>query len=254
MANLKAVVNELADLEPALVADDAPGALSGNSNPAIRTKVRLHGGKGYIFAYNATNQNASTTFTWNTVPGAVAVNGEGRGLAVSGRSFSDSFGPYGAHIYVVGAGGSGGSSDGGGNGNGGATTLNVSVTNPAANATVSGTQTVTIGASGGSGNYTYSATVDGTSVYSGTNNSFSWNTTAVGNGSHVLRVTATDGSIASGSAQITVNVSNAATPPPPPTGTLKVFVTSPTANSTVTGSVPVNVWVEGQSGGTNATR
>ena len=109
MNNLKAVVNELAALEPVLLADDSPAALKTNSNPsAIRTKVKLHGGKGYVFAYNRTNQRVSATFTWNTTPGTVAVNGENRTLAAAGNRFTDSFGPYQAHVYVIGAGGSGG--------------------------------------------------------------------------------------------------------------------------------------------------
>jgi hypothetical protein len=110
MNNLKTVVNEIAALEPALLADAAPGALSGNTNTAaIRTLVKLYNGRGYVFAYNTTNAAASATFTWNTSPGTVNVNGEGRTLTTSGRAFTDSFGPYQAHVYVLGTGGSDGS-------------------------------------------------------------------------------------------------------------------------------------------------
>ncbi len=101
MNNLKTVVGEVADLEAVLLADDAPAALSGTSNGNIRTKVKLFGGKGYVFAYNATNATASATFTWNTEPGRVTVNSENRTVATSGRTLSDSFGPYQAHVYVV---------------------------------------------------------------------------------------------------------------------------------------------------------
>src|SRR4029079_1798722 len=112
----KTVINEIAALEPALLADDAPGALSANSNAsAIRTKVKLLNGRGYAFAYNTTNAQAGATFTWNTNPGTVTVNGENRTLGSSGRSFNDTFGPYQAHVYVIGSGGNG--NDQGGNGN-----------------------------------------------------------------------------------------------------------------------------------------
>jgi hypothetical protein len=106
MNNLETVINEIADLEPALLADDAPGALTSNSNAiAIRTKVKLLNGRGYVFAYNTTSTRASVTFGWNTAPGTVTVNAEHRTLRPSGRSFTDSFGPYQSHVYVLGTGG-----------------------------------------------------------------------------------------------------------------------------------------------------
>ena len=100
--NLKSVVNEIAALEPALLADDAPGALRGNSNPtAIRTKVKLVNGRGYVFAYNTTNIRTAATFTWATAPGLVTVDAESRTLVATGTAFTDSFGPYEAHVYVL---------------------------------------------------------------------------------------------------------------------------------------------------------
>ena len=100
--NLKSVVNEIAELEPALLADDAPGALRGNSNPAaIRTKVKLVNGRGYVFAYNTTNTRTGATFTWATAPGIVTVDAENRTLVATGAAFTDSFGPYEAHVYVL---------------------------------------------------------------------------------------------------------------------------------------------------------
>src|SRR5205823_5009544 len=75
MNNLKSVVNEIAALEPALIADDASGLLTGNSNTAaIRTKVKVVGTTGYVFAYNYTRTTQSTTFTLSSVPAGVAVN------------------------------------------------------------------------------------------------------------------------------------------------------------------------------------
>src|SRR5581483_4557047 len=95
MNNLTSVINELAALEPVLLADDVPGALTGNSNPsAIKTKVKVVDGKGYVFAYNYTNGSVNATFTWQNTPGSVTVNAENRSLSPSGSSFSDTFGPY----------------------------------------------------------------------------------------------------------------------------------------------------------------
>jgi hypothetical protein len=102
MDNLKAVVNELADLEPVLLADDAVGVLVGNSNTAaIKTKVKVVNNRRYLFAYNYTNQSVTPTFTWNTAVGSVTVNAENRSIAASGNSFSDAFTAYQAHAYLI---------------------------------------------------------------------------------------------------------------------------------------------------------
>jgi hypothetical protein len=246
MNNLKAVVGELADLESVLIADDASAALTGNSNGNVKTKVKVVNGKGYVFAYNATNANASATFTWNTAPGTVTVNAESRTLAASGSSFTDSFGPYRAHVYAIANGGSGGS----GSGSGGTTPLSVSFSNPGNGATVSGSTTVTVTGAGGTG-YSYEVKADGTSIYTGTNATFSWNTTTVANGAHTLQATATDSLNRTASASITVTVSNTTTALPA-AGGLDVFITSPLSGITVGGSVTVNVWVEKQTGTANA--
>lgn len=246
MTNLKAVINEIADLEPALLADDAAAALTGNSNTgAVRTKVKLHGGRGYVFAYNTTNAAASATFTWNTTPGTVTVNAESRTLAPAGRSFTDSFGPYQAHVYVLGTGGTGGSGGGtGGGGTPGAPT--VGFVNPAAGSTVSGSVTVTLAASGGTGSgYTYRLAVDGANVYTGANTTFSWNTTNVANGSRTLTATVTDSGNQSGTATRTVTVSNGTASPPPGTGGLTVALTAPGNGATVRGTNWAVVWVSG---------
>jgi hypothetical protein len=257
MNNLKAVVNEIAALEPVLLADDAPGALRTNSNPgAIRTKVKLHNGRGYLLAYNATNAQASATFTWNTAPGSVTVNAENRTLAASGSGFTDTFGPYQAHVYVIGNAGSGGSGSGGGSDGGtnpppapGAPTA--TFTNPAAGATVSGSTTVTVAGNGGSGSgYTYRVAVNGTNIYTGTNGTFSWNTANVANGSQTLTATVTDSAGGTGSATRTVTVANA-TAQPPATGGLSVHLTAPRAGTTLSGTNWAVVWVNGASGPAN---
>jgi len=256
MNDLKAVVNEIAGLEPALIADDVPTALTGNSNPgAIKTKVKIVNGTGYLFAYNATNTTAAATFTWNTATGVVQVNAENRTVAASGNSFTDSFGPFQAHVYVLGNGGKGGTTGGTSGGTGGGTTISptVTFTNPAASTTtVSGTVTVTMAASGGSGSgYTYKLAVDGASVYNGTNGTFSWNTTTASNGGHTLTATVTDSAGQSGSATRTLTVSNTTTTPPPG-GTLQVSITQPTRGATVSGTNWAVIWVSGTTGTSNA--
>ena len=256
MNNLKAVVNELADLEPVLLADDAPGALIGNSNPAaIHTKVKLVDGHGYVIAYNSTNTTTSATFRWNTVPGTVSVNAERRTLGVSSNSFTDSFGPFAAHVYVIANGGvsAGGSTSGGG---GGTTTPggpSVIFTNPAAEAaTVSNSFTVTLAASGGTGGgYTYQLQLDGSLVYSGTNPSMLWNTTTAVNGAHELTATVTDAAKQKGSAKRTVNVKNGVVTPPPPPGSLVLSITEPLEGKVLSGPTKAIVWLKGAKAGSN---
>jgi hypothetical protein len=259
MNNLKTVVGELAGLEPVLMADDAASALTGNSNGnAIKTKVKLLNGKGYLFAYNSTNAQASATFTWNTAPGTITVNAENRSLAASGNGFTDTFGPYQAHVYVIANGGtgsgSGGGDGGGGTGGGGSNAPTVTFTNPPASTTsVTGTITVTMAGTGGSGSgYSYKLDVDGSNIYNGTNGTFSWNTTTATNASHTLTATVTDSAGQSGSATRTLTVSNPnAPPPPPPSGDLQVFVTQPTGGTTVSGTNWAVLWVNGATGTSN---
>jgi hypothetical protein len=240
MNNLKSVVNEIAALEPALLADDAAASLTANSNTAIKTKVKVVGGKGYVFAYNSTGTSQNATFGWNTAPGTVTVNAESRTLAASGNNFTDTFGPYAAHVYVIGNGGTGGTPP-----PPTPTNPTVAFTAPAPNATVSATATVTLAASGGSGSgYTYTLTVDGTAV-PGTGPTFSWDTTKIANGAHTLVGTVTDSAGKSGSATLSVSVSN--TTPPPATNPTVTF-TAPAANATVTGTTTVTLAATGGSG------
>ncbi len=98
---LKAVLEELKTLEPALTAVDRPDLLASISNSAIRTRVKYADGKVYVIAYNSTSSLASASFSLNVPPAAVEVYGEGRALAPSGTAFSDEFGPWQAHVYVV---------------------------------------------------------------------------------------------------------------------------------------------------------
>jgi len=98
---LKAVLEEIKALEPALAALDRPDLLVSNSNPAIRTRVKYAEGKAYVIAYNSTAAPATATFGMSLVPATVSVHGESRNIMPSGASFTDSFGPWEAHVYVI---------------------------------------------------------------------------------------------------------------------------------------------------------
>ena len=244
MNNLKSVVNEIAALEPVLLADDATGSLTANSNAAIKTKVKVVGGKGYVFSYNSTNTNQSATFTWNAAPGTVTVNAENRTLTASGNSFTDSFGPYAAHVYVIGNGGTGGTPA-----PPPPSTPALSFSAPAPNTTLSNTATISLAATGGSGTgYTYTLTVGSptTTTIPGTGPTYSWDTKTVANGAHTLTATVTDSGGKSASATLPVTVNNTTTPPPPTNPT--VTFTAPAANATVTGTTTVTLSATGGSG------
>jgi hypothetical protein len=121
----------------------------------------------------------------------------------------------------------------------------VTFANPASNATVSGTTTVTMTGGGGSGTgYSYRFTVDGSTVYVGTNGTFGWNTTTVGNGSHTLVATVTDSAAKTGTASRVVTVSNGV-------GTTSPTVTlnrTPASNAIVSGLTTLTWSASGGSG------
>ena len=98
-------------------------------------------------------------------------------------------------------------------------------------------------AGGGTAPYIYTLTIDGGQVASSASATYSWSTTSIADGSHTLGLTVTDGGGRTATASRAVTVSNAA--PPPPGGTLRVFITSPSSGATVSGTVWVNIWVEG---------
>jgi hypothetical protein len=284
MGYLRTLVKELSSLEPALVADDVPGALVGNSTKfadplagrkqqlqydiqvewlysnktyyqaeldrlnagdtsrspmldgaaTIRTKTKVVNGTGYVFAYNYTNKSTPVTFTWQNAPGTVTEHKTGQAYQVSGSSWSDTFGPYEARIYVIGSGGTSTPPT-----NPPPTSPLVSFGNPAAGATVTGSTTVTLAASGGSGSgYTYKLAVDGTTVYTGANATFTWNTANTANGAHTLTATVTDSKAMTGSATRSVTVSNTTTPP---TASFTAVFSYPAEGQTVSGSQGVGM-------------
>ncbi len=120
----------------------------------------------------------------------------------------------------------------------------VSITSPAAGATVSGTTSLTASASDNVGVAGVQFQIDGanfgaedtTAPYS-----ISWNTASASNGSHSITAVARDaaGNRSPVSAPVTVTVSNAPPPPPPDTTPPTVSITAPANGATVKGTVTV---------------
>ena len=134
--------------------------------------------------------------------------------------------------------------------NNGGTPLNdINVTFPTLSPgeTVQGVTTLRIAADNTAGaSNRFAISVDGVArdliVTGATTIDWSWNTSTVANGSHTISVTVTDATGRRGIGTEYVTVQN----------TLVVVITSPAAGATLSGTEFVDVWVEGQSGTSNA--
>ncbi len=67
----------------------------------IRTLTKVVDGTGYVFAYNYTNRPTPVRFTWREPLSRVVESRDGRTVAVSGKSWEDTFAPYDSRVYVV---------------------------------------------------------------------------------------------------------------------------------------------------------
>jgi hypothetical protein len=67
----------------------------------IRTLTKVVGGRGYVFAYNYTDQTTPARFTWREPLSRVVESRDGRTFQVADRSWEDTFAPYDSRIYVV---------------------------------------------------------------------------------------------------------------------------------------------------------
>jgi hypothetical protein len=100
--DLKAVMNELKSLEPALTSLDRPELLRANSNAeAIRTRVKMVDDVAYFIASNVTGKAATASFSWERPLQGVSVYQQGRTVERSATSFTDHFAPHEARVYVI---------------------------------------------------------------------------------------------------------------------------------------------------------
>jgi hypothetical protein len=112
----------------------------------------------------------------------------------------------------------------------------VSITTPAANTTVSGMVTTAASASSTSGISSVTFLVDGGLLCTATASPYScaWDSGNYANGSHSVSATARDAAGNSGTASVTVNVSNNTDITPP-----TVSITSPSPGANVSGNVTI---------------
>ena len=75
------------------------GMLNGAAN--VRTRTKVVNEVGYVFAYNYTNTPKPVTFTWHQAPTSVQESRTGQTFPLSGASWSETFGPYQARIYII---------------------------------------------------------------------------------------------------------------------------------------------------------
>jgi thermitase len=139
----------------------------------------------------------------------------------------------------------------------------VSLAAPLSGATVSGSISVQANASDDTGVASVTFSVDGVSqgIASAAPYNFSWNTASVANGSHTLKVMASDAAGNTASAQISVTVSNGPLDTSPPTVSIASQAgsktsTSITVNATASdnvGVMKVELWVDGKLSQTRTT-
>lgn len=152
---------------------------------------------------------------------------------------------------------------GGGGGMADTTPPTVSITNPAAGATLTGTLTVQASASDNVGVASVAFYVDGTLASTDTASpyTFSWNSSSVANGTHTIAAVAVDAAGNAGSASVSVGVSNTTDTSPPvcsiltPSALIKVgnpLSVTASANDNV-GVSRVELWVDGKLASSDAS-
>ena len=173
--------------------------------------------------FTASGTATTAAFNWDT--STVSPGGHTLGLTVrdgAGRTASDT-----RTVTVAGA----------------TPTLTAAFTSPAEGATVTGSVNVGMSASGTSGTpITFTLSLDGTQIYTtsgtATTASFNWDTNTVGTGAHTLGLSVRDGAGRTATATRGVTVARASSQ------TLGVYITSPAAGATVSGTVWSDIWVE----------
>jgi hypothetical protein len=102
-ANYKQVSDEIMDLEPILLADDAPDLVACD-NPDIDYRVKEYDDKIYIIASNSkddSEDDVSFTIDPQETVSSAAVLYEERSIEISASTFSDDFSNYGIHLYEI---------------------------------------------------------------------------------------------------------------------------------------------------------
>jgi hypothetical protein len=100
--SLKAVVSELRDMSPVLVASDSPVSVTCSPSTApVSLRVKNHAGEPVLLAANRSDQPADIEFKTPIVKDGQQVNVrfEGRRIRASEGGFRDTFTGYGVHVY-----------------------------------------------------------------------------------------------------------------------------------------------------------
>jgi hypothetical protein len=101
MNGLTAVVKEIADLEPALLAAPVQGFLE-VTPPAVRVKVARVDGRVWVVAVNASSQRVAAQFVAQAALRDVRVRGdEGHALTIGERQWQDTLEAWDRRVYVV---------------------------------------------------------------------------------------------------------------------------------------------------------
>jgi hypothetical protein len=99
---VKQLVHELREISPVIMSPSASGIKLAKANPAIDFSVHEHENKFYIFAANKSPQPQTATFAGDVLRGKhVRVLYETHVAANNGQELTDSFEPFGVHVYCV---------------------------------------------------------------------------------------------------------------------------------------------------------
>jgi hypothetical protein len=82
---------------------DAPIAASSSDNSAVRASARTLNGALYVIAVNTTSTTVQVRITVDGIAGrsATLLDGNGPAVASDDKSFSDTFGPLDARVYII---------------------------------------------------------------------------------------------------------------------------------------------------------
>ena len=104
MSNMVRRINaEVAALAPVLNSETQPDAVTvGETTSPVRLMAKRHGGAVYAFAIEDRGGATPATFAVPGVgAGTVTVIGEERTIPMVDGAFTDTFDPYGIHLYRV---------------------------------------------------------------------------------------------------------------------------------------------------------